>query len=96
MADASPATALTSRGAEGGSPGVGVGVGVGAAEMTIVMLDVVALGVVPFAACTVNVYDPAVVGMPDSTPLVLSVSPGGRSPVAFVNAIGVVPDAVNV
>jgi hypothetical protein len=91
--------------------GVGVGVGVGSdvddepplpppppplAETVMVMLEVVAFGEVPLAACTVKVNDPAVVGVPDSTPLVLSVKPVGSEPVALVNVIGVEPDAVNV
>jgi hypothetical protein len=65
--------------------------------MTMVMLDVVASGEVPLAAFTVNVYDPAVVGVPDSTPLDDNVRPGGNEPpVVSVNVIGVEPDAVNV
>ena len=61
--------------------------GDGAAEMVIVMLDVV---VVPFAfvARMANVYVPAVVGVPDSTPVESSKArPGGNAPLASPNVI---------
>jgi hypothetical protein len=38
----------------------------------------------PLLAVTVNVYDPAVVGVPESTPAVVRVSPGGRDPAVTV------------
>ena len=54
-----------------------------------------AFGVTPLAAITVNEYVPVVVGVPDSTPPVVRVRPGGRVPV-FEKVIGAVPVAVNV
>jgi len=50
-----------------------------------------------FDADTVNVKDPDDVGVPDSTPVVLSrVNPAGRDPDATANVIGAVPEAANV
>ena len=49
-----------------------------------------------FVAVTVNVNVPAVVGVPESAPAELNVSPPGNAPELTVNAIGVVPVAVNV
>ena len=68
----------------------------GAAFTTIVRVGVTALGNVPLAAVTVNVNVPAVVGVPESAPAELNVSPAGNAPELTVNVIGVVPVAVNV
>ena len=67
-----------------------------AAAMTMVTLCV-ALGRVPLAACTANVNEPAVVGVPLRMPLeALSVRPVGNVPVAMDQVIGAVPVAVKV
>ena len=48
-------------------------------------------------ALTVNVEDPAVDGVPDSTPVEpFNDNPAGRDPDATANVIGAVPDAANV
>ena len=49
-----------------------------------------------FVADTVNVYDPAAEGVPESEPFDASVRPGGSDPLARANVIGAVPDAANV
>ena len=67
-----------------------------AVAMTMVTLWV-ALGSVPLAACTVNVNEPAVVGVPLRMPLVpLRARLVGNVPVAMLHVIGVVPVAVKV
>jgi hypothetical protein len=65
--------------------------------MVMVMLADVASGEVPLAALTVNVDDPAVVGVPDNTPVVSSnVRPAGRDPLPTVNIGDGLPEALNV
>ena len=92
MAASTPAIARTSCGGDAGVAGAGPGV----TEEVIVMVmdDVAAPGVIPLDAETVNVYVPAVVGVPESTPFEAKTSPGGNVPLPCVNVIGVVPDAV--
>lgn len=90
MACALPAVAVTLTAAPGGTGDGGVG-GVGGEGLdatVMVRLDVV---VVPaaFVARTVKVYVPAVVGVPESTPVLSSkVSPGGSVPLATPKLIG--------
>ena len=67
-----------------------------AAVMTMVLFWA-AFGNVPLAACTVKLNEPAVVGVPLITPVVLlSVRPVGSVPLAMLQVIGVVPLAVKV
>ena len=73
---------------------LGENTGASAARMFSVA-PCVALGAVPLNACTVNELEPAAVGMPDSTPPVLSVKPAGSVPVTTDHVAGV-PVAVNV
>ncbi len=54
-------------------------VGASVSSITVMVNVAVASAKTPSDAVTVNVYMPAVVGMPDSTPAALSVRPGGRS-----------------
>ena len=68
-------------------------------EAAAMLIDTfcVALGNVPLAACTRNPVGPAVVGAPLNTPVAgLSVRPAGNVPVAMLQVIGVVPEAVKV
>lgn len=54
------------------------------------------MGSVPFAAVTLNVNEPAVVGVPAMAPVdAFSVSPGGNVPLD-AHVTGAVPLAVNV
>ena len=48
-----------------------------------------------FLACIVIVYDPAVAGVPDRVPDVLSVKPG-MLPAVSVHVMGAVPEAISV
>ena len=67
-----------------------------AAAMMMVLLWV-AFGNVPLAACIVKLNEPATVGVPLNTPLVLlSVRPLGSVPLATLQVMGVVPVAVKV
>ena len=50
------------------------------AWLTVIEKFWVAAGLTPFVAVTVPVNTPAVVGVPNSTPLVPMLSPGGRLP----------------
>lgn len=66
----------------------------GTAPITIVT-GCVALGSAPFAAVTLKVNEPAVVGMPAMAPVdAFRVSPGGNVPLE-VHVAGAVPLAVN-
>jgi len=57
-----------------------VNIGAAAAGTTVNVTDRVAFGVLPFAAVTVKVDEPAVVGVPDSSPVAGSrLRPSGRS-----------------
>ena len=50
-----------------------------------------------FVALTTNEYEPAVVGVPDNTPVVLfSDNPAGNAPESIDHDGAGVPDAVNV
>ncbi len=49
-----------------------------------------------FEAVAVNVNVPDSVGVPESVPLVLSVSPAGSVPPDLVQVMGFVPEAVRV
>jgi hypothetical protein len=49
-----------------------------------------------FMACTVNVDEPPVVGVPDNTPAGLNVKPAGNAPEATDQVGAGDPDAVNV
>jgi hypothetical protein len=42
-------------------------------------------------ACTVNVFVPAAVGVPDNVPAEVSVRPLGNAPALFVNVYGLAP-----
>jgi hypothetical protein len=57
-----------------------VKVGAGVAAAMAIVKFCVASGAVPLLAVTVPVNDPAVVGVPETTPAVLRVKPGGRLP----------------
>ncbi len=60
--------------------------------MTTLIVYVMAPGQpVPFVAWTTNVEEPTVVGVPDSTPPVVSVSPAGSAPLATENVKGPAP-----
>jgi hypothetical protein len=72
--------------------------GGGALVITGALLTVIvngpafALGNVPFAATTENVYAPAVVGVPESAPDDERFKPGGKVPaLARLQVMGVVP-----
>ncbi len=54
----------------------------------------VATGFTPFVAVTVPVNAPAVVGLPEITPVVLKLNPGGRLPAVTLNVGVGVPVAV--
>ncbi len=69
--------------------------GIGALAMVMWMSAVVATPAV-LLALTWKVNTPWVVGVPDSTPEELRVSPGGRVPEASENVGAGVPDAVKV
>jgi len=58
----------------------------------------VAISVLPLASvtCVLNVYVPAVVGLPESTPVLLSVSPGGSVPEANAYLYGPVPPLADI
>ena len=63
----------------------------------VMVLFWVAFGNVPLAACAVKLNEPAIVGVPLITPVVLlSVRPVGSVPLAMLQVIGVVPLAVRV
>ena len=49
-----------------------------------------------FVACTVNVDEPPVVGVPDNTPAELNATPAGNAPDATDHVGAGDPDAVNV
>ena len=66
------------------------------AAMTMVIRIVEAAGAIPLDAATVNPKEPAVVGVPLSTPAGVSARPLGIDPVATVNTGDGLPDAVNV
>ena len=72
---------------------------IGATVEAVMVMELfwVAFGNVPLAACTVKLNEPAVVGVPLITPVVLlSVRPVGSVPLAMLQVIGVVPVAVKV
>lgn len=82
-------------GATAGAVAVGVAVGTGAGARTVIVTTLVSSGLVPFDAVIVTVEVPGVVGVPEMTPVVLSiVRPSGR-PVAVKVGFGV-PVAVTV
>jgi hypothetical protein len=70
-----------------------------AAAATVKVIDFVAVcavGVVESVTLIVNVKEPAVVGVPESVPLVERDSPAGRTPEPRLQLYGVVPPlAVN-
>ena len=68
----------------------------GGALTVIVRLGVRASGGTPLAARTVKVNPPAVVGVPDSTPAAVRLSPVGRVQEATLNVGAGFPVAVNV
>lgn len=68
----------------------------GAGSTITVKAPVVAFGATPLLAVTVKVEVPVVVGVPERTPAVLRVSPGGRVPEDTVNVGAGTPAAVNV
>ena len=60
------------------------------------IVNVLLAASIRFCAVTVNVYEPACVGVPASVPLVLSARPGGRVPPVSANApLGVPEPDVN-
>ena len=63
---------------------------VGAAIVIVKDLDALPT---EFTACTVNVKVPALVGVPEMSPEVLSVSPPGRSPLVRLHEIVGAPAA---
>ena len=72
-------------------------VGATVAVVMMMVLLCVALGNVPLAACMVKVNEPATVGVPLRTPVVLlRVRPLGSVPVVNVQVMGAVPVAVKV
>ena len=74
-----------------------IGVGSGSAPVGVATITVTSDESAPEAlvAVTVKVKLPAVVGVPESTPALLRVSPVGKAPVCVQVGVGV-PDAVNV
>jgi hypothetical protein len=65
-----------------------------AVAVMVMELDVALPAV--FVACTVNVDEPPVVGVPDNTPAGLNVKPAGNAPEATDHVGAGDPDAVNV
>ena len=64
--------------------------------MTVIVTGSVALGAVPFAACTVNMYVPCAVGVPLRTPeLELMVTPDGGVPLKILHVMVGLPVAEN-
>ena len=69
----------------------------GAALMVMVIDGLTALGAVPFDAVTVKVDTPAVVGVPDRTPVTaLNVRPAGKVPLEIEKVGAGEPLAVKV
>jgi hypothetical protein len=79
---------------EGGDAAVITGDVAGAVTVMVMELDVALPA--EFVACTVNVDEPPVVGVPDNTPAGLNVTPAGSAPEATDHAGDGDPDAVNV
>jgi hypothetical protein len=66
-------------------------------ETTMVMDGLTASGVTPLVALTVKVDEPAVVGVPDNTPVVVfNDRPGGRAPADTAKVGAGLPEAANV
>nr|WP_261375049.1 hypothetical protein [Arthrobacter sp. KBS0702] len=68
-----------------------------AALTVMVRAGVTASGLTPFVAATVNVEDPADVGVPDNTPVpAFRLNPAGKDPDATLKVGAGLPDAANV
>ena len=61
----------------------------------MVRAALVEVGATPFCANTAKVKTPAVVAIPDSSPVALSLIPGGRLPLARANSGAGSPVAAN-
>ena len=71
-----------------------VNIGAAGAEATTTVTAVVASGATPFEAFNVNVNEPALVGVPLSTPAALRFSPGGSEATGALNVIATgIPEA---